>query len=161
MRHDWRLHKKTAANTKKYFAEIIICLLIIVSALAVYAQLRGYDYILYDDILSIYGPCAINGLSTKERGKAFFKMTHRLPYQVPIPAVVRLALLELFGDDIGKHHLFSAWLHITCALLLFLFLRSATERVIESGFCALVFTVHPINVEPVSWLAGYNGMIEA
>ncbi|MEW6079413.1 MAG: tetratricopeptide repeat protein [Thermodesulfobacteriota bacterium] len=146
---------------KKYFTDIIICLFIIAAALVIYAQIGSHDYIFYDDISSIYVPFVTNGLSLEKFGQAFYKLPDHLPYQVPIPAIVRLLLWEFFGNDLGKHHLFSLWLHVVNALLLYLILRSATGKKSESGFCAILFTVHPINVEAVSWLAGYNGILEA
>ncbi len=146
---------------KKYLTEIIICLLIIASGVGIYSQLGGYSYILYDDMSSIYDPFLIKGISLKKIGDAFYTPPSQLPYQVPIPTIVRLTLWEFFGDDLGKHHFFSLSLHIIIALMVFLFLRSETGRIFASGFCAILFTVHPINVEAVSWLAGFNGMLEA
>jgi tetratricopeptide (TPR) repeat protein len=146
---------------KKIIPDILICLLIITVGLVIYARIGGYDYILYDDIVSMYVPFVTNGFSTEKFGQAFYNLPENIPYDVAVPAVVKLLLWEFFGGDPGKHHLFSLYMHIACALLLFLFLRSTTGEIPASGFCALLFTVHPLNVEAVSWLSGHNGMLEA
>ncbi len=147
---------------KRYLGDIITCLLIITTGLVIYARIGGYDYILYDDMMSLYVPFVTEGFSLEKVGRIFYKpLLDYLPYQVPVPSIVRLILWELFGNDLGKHHLFSLCLHILCALMLFWLLRAATGKIPESGLCALLLTVHPLNVEAVSWLAGYNGMLEA
>ena len=148
-------------DPKKYLSAIIVCLLILLAAGVIYAPVGNYGYILYDDMSSIYDPFLTQGLSLDKLGRAFYDPPAHLPYQVPIPTVVRLVLWEMFNDDLGKHHLFSLGMHLLCALSLFLLLRSMTGRTAASGFCALLVTVHPLNVEAVSWLAGFNGLLEA
>ncbi len=146
---------------KRYFPETIICLMIITIGLIVYAQLCNYDYIFYDDILSMFDPFLTNGFSLEKAGQAFYNPLKYSPYQVPVPYIVRMLLWDLPGANPGKHHLFSLYLHLAIALMFFLFLRLTTKKRYESGFCALLFTIHPINVEAVSWLAGFNGLLEA
>ncbi len=51
------------------------------------------------------------------------------------------------------HHLTSILLHTVSAVLLFLLLWRATRRLGVSFFVAMVFALHPINVESVVWVA--------
>ena len=146
---------------KKYIPDILICLVIITVGLVIYARLGAYDYILYDDMSSVYDPFLAGGLSVEKIVQTFLNPPEHLPYRVPVPTLVRLVLWEVIGGKAGWHHLFSLSLHLATALLLFALLRSTTGRPLESGFCALLLTVHPLNVEAVSWLAGFNGLLEA
>ena len=146
---------------KKYIPDIFICLLIITAGLVIYARLGNYDYILYDDMSSIYDPFLTSGISLEKIIRTFSDPPAHLPYRVPVPTLVRLVLWEFVGGNAGGHHLFSLYLHLVIALLLFILLRLTTGKTVESGFCALLFTVHPVNVEAVSWLAGFNGLLEA
>jgi len=60
---------------------------------------------------------------------------------------------QLFGPNAGGHHYVSAILHAVNAMLLFLLLERATGFTGRSFFVALVFAVHPANVESVAWAA--------
>jgi len=60
---------------------------------------------------------------------------------------------QLFGPYAGGHHYLSAILHAVNALLVFLLLESATGFTGRSFFVALLFAVHPVNVESVAWAA--------
>lgn len=60
---------------------------------------------------------------------------------------------QLFGNHASGHHYVSVLLHALCAVLLFIFLENATKRIWPSLTVAVLFTVHPINVESVAWIA--------
>jgi tetratricopeptide (TPR) repeat protein len=59
----------------------------------------------------------------------------------------------LFGDDLGGHHLTSVALHALNSILLFLALFSMTGARGSSAVVAMLFAVHPLNVESVAWIA--------
>jgi hypothetical protein len=61
--------------------------------------------------------------------------------------------VELFGMRPGGHHLANVLLHGLSSGLLFLVLASATGAVGRSLAVAALFAVHPLNVEPVAWIA--------
>jgi hypothetical protein len=51
----------------------------------------------------------------------------------------------------GWHHLVNVFLHASSAILLFLFLRAATNAVGCSAMVAALFALHPLHVESVAW----------
>ncbi|MFV1979160.1 MAG: glycosyltransferase family 39 protein, partial [Myxococcota bacterium] len=59
----------------------------------------------------------------------------------------------LFGDDLGGHHLTSVILHALNSILLFYALLSMTGARGSSAVVAMLFAVHPLNVESVAWIA--------
>lgn len=62
------------------------------------------------------------------------------------------AQMELFGTDFGAYHLVSAGLHAVNAVILLLLLLQMTRAFWPSALTAVFFALHPLNVEPVSWL---------
>ncbi|MBI5021214.1 MAG: tetratricopeptide repeat protein [Ignavibacteriales bacterium] len=65
-------------------------------------------------------------------------MSHALDYQ-------------LFGLNPTYHHLMNLLLHIISSVLLFIFLKKATDSHWQSLFVAVVFAIHPLHVESVAW----------
>jgi tetratricopeptide (TPR) repeat protein len=59
----------------------------------------------------------------------------------------------LFGDDIGGHHLTTVALHALNSVLLFGVLLSMTGARGSSAVVAMLFAVHPLNVESVTWIS--------
>jgi tetratricopeptide (TPR) repeat protein len=60
---------------------------------------------------------------------------------------------QWFRLNPAGHHLSSILLHLVSAVLLFLLLWRATRRMGLSFFVAMVFALHPVNVESVVWVA--------
>ena len=60
---------------------------------------------------------------------------------------------SLFHLNPTGHHFTSLLIHAANAVLLFLLLAFATGRIGPSLFVALLFALHPINVESVAWIA--------
>lgn len=63
------------------------------------------------------------------------------------------AQMEFFGRDFGLYHLVAAGIHAANAVILFLLLFQMTGALWKSALAAALFAVHPLNVEPVAWLA--------
>ena len=60
---------------------------------------------------------------------------------------------QLYGLNAAGHHLTSVLLHVMNVILLFLLLSRATGSIGRSLAVALLFALHPINVESVAWVA--------
>src|SRR3989339_4373 len=67
-------------------------------------------------------------------------------YFRPLPAVYFSLLHHLFGNTAFFYHFFQLSLHIVCTSLLYFIFQKFFSRGL-SLFLALVFLVHPINVE--------------
>ena len=68
---------------------------------------------------------------------------------------------RLFGPEAGGHHWTNVIIHIMNSLLLYLiFLRMSAGQV-RSVLIALVFAVHPLNVESVAWIAERKNVLSA
>jgi Flp pilus assembly protein TadD len=71
----------------------------------------------------------------------------------PMAWLSHMADVSLFGLSPAGHHATSVLLHALNAALLLLFLHRATGRLPESFLAALLFALHPMRVESVSWVA--------
>lgn len=66
---------------------------------------------------------------------------------------------ELYGQWPGGFHVTNILIHGASALLLFAILRAMTGAVWPSAMAAGLFAVHPLNVEPVAWIAERRGIV--
>src|SRR5579872_6283974 len=70
----------------------------------------------------------------------------------PIPATYFSILYSIFSTTPFFYHLLQIFLHITVAILLYLFFRKFLSKTF-AFVGALVFLIHPIQVESVSYIA--------
>ncbi|MBX9792188.1 MAG: tetratricopeptide repeat protein [Pirellulales bacterium] len=61
----------------------------------------------------------------------------------------------------GIYHLGSVGLHITNTLLVFVLLRRLVGRELPAALGALLFAVHPLQVESVAWITETRGLLSA
>ena len=67
---------------------------------------------------------------------------------------------DLYGGlKAGGYHLTNVVLHTASAVLLFLVLSGMTGMVWRSAMVAALFALHPLNVEPVAWVAERKGVL--
>src|SRR5262252_4832368 len=61
----------------------------------------------------------------------------------------------------GAQHYVNVLLHAANVALLFWLLQKATGAVGRSFFVALIFAVHPLNIETVAWIAQRKSLLSA
>jgi protein O-mannosyl-transferase len=71
----------------------------------------------------------------------------------PLTWLSHMADVQLFGQNPWGHHLINVLLMAAGVALLFWFLAAATGKIWHSAAVAAIFAVHPLNVEPVAWVA--------
>ena len=68
-------------------------------------------------------------------------------------AIARMLDLRLLGLDVRGQHAANLVLHVVNVLLLFGLLTRVTAAVWRSAAVAVLFGIHPLNVEPVAWVS--------
>jgi tetratricopeptide (TPR) repeat protein len=127
---------------------------------AVYAPVRTFPFVVYDDKdLVTENPPVRAGL-TREGTVWAFTHAHMGNY-VPLAWHSHMADVELFGLDPGAHHAVNALLHAAAVLLLFASLRALTGALGRSAFVAALFAVHPTHVESVAWVSERRDTLSA
>lgn len=118
----------------------------------VYAPVRSFPFVVYDDKALVSENPMVTGGLTVEGVRRAFSEAHVGNY-VPLTWLSHMLDVQLFGLDAGGHHLVNVLLHLGATLLLFGAFRRMTGDLWPSAFVAAVFAVHPLHVESVAWVA--------
>jgi Tfp pilus assembly protein PilF len=129
-----------------------ICVGLTLLTVAVYAPVRGHEFVSFDDPAYVrINPHIAHGL-TWEAVRWAFTSRYEANWH-PLTWISHMIDVSLFGMDAGAHHVTSLVLHVANTLLLFDVLRRMTGALGRSAFVAALFAVHPLHVESVAWVA--------
>ncbi|RJP89664.1 MAG: tetratricopeptide repeat protein [Desulfobacteraceae bacterium] len=150
-------------NLKPSQKTFLIVAGIVLVTLAVYWQVRGFEFISFDDALYVSENKQVRqGLTPQSLAWAFsHQKNDDQTYWHPLTWMSHMLDVELFGLSPGGHHLMNLAFHLINALLLFLALRLMTGAVWKSAFVTALFALHPINVESVAWVAGRKNLLSS
>ncbi len=131
---------------------LLLSLLLAVFTLAIYNQATHFSFINFDDDRYVTeNPHVLAGL-TWDTVKWALTSTDEANWH-PLTWMSHALDCQWFQLNPAGHHLTSILLHVVSAVLLFLLLWRATRRLGLSCFVAMVFALHPVNVESVAWVA--------
>ncbi len=119
---------------------------------AVYAPVRHYDFVSFDDPVYVSENATVARGLTWEGARWAFTTGHASNWH-PLTWLSHMLDVQLFGMTPGAHHLTNLVLHVLNTLLLFLLLLRLTGRAGPSAVVAALFAVHPLHVESVAWIA--------
>jgi hypothetical protein len=123
-----------------------------VSTLLVFLQVRNFDFLNYDDDCYVYENLhVLNGLVPDSITWAFTTVYYG--YWQPLTWLSLMLDCQLFGPDPGWFHLTNVLLHLASTLLLFTVFRRMTGSLWPSAFVAAAFALHPMHVESVAWIS--------
>jgi len=138
----------------------IIRAALVLAVVYVYAPVRSFPFIVFDDPAWLVENTLVNrGFSFEAAGRAFSESV--LGNWVPLTWLSHMLDVEFFGLDAGAHHLTNALLHAVASLLLFEAFRRMTGDLLPSAFVALVFAIHPAHVESVAWITERRDVLAA
>jgi Tfp pilus assembly protein PilF len=131
---------------------VILCLLLVVSTLALYNPVNSHPFVNYDDDRYVTeNSHTQNGMGWDTIAWAFTSIEQE--NWRPLTWLSHALDCSLFHQNPTGHHFTSLLIHAANAVLLFLLLAFATRRSGPSLLVALLFALHPINVESVAWVA--------
>ena len=126
--------------------------LLVVLTVALYYPVRTHPFVNYDDNVYVTENDHVkDGLSWDTVTWAF--RTYEAGNWHPLTWLSHALDFELYDLSPAGHHATNLLLHAANAVLLFWVLLSATGRAGRSLMVAALFAVHPLNVEPVVWVA--------
>jgi len=120
--------------------------------LGLYNRVSRYPFINFDDNRYVSENAHVRAGLTAETVKWAFTTTAESNWH-PLTWLSHALDCQLFGMNAGGHHYTNVLMHAVNAVLLFLILQSATGSAWRSFVVALLFAVHPVNVESVAWVA--------
>ena len=132
--------------------KIIICVLLVLLTFATYSQVQDHELINYDDHTYVTENLNVKAGLTKESVMWAFTTSYLLNWH-PMTWLSYMLDYQLYGLHPKGHHLTNLFFHIANALLLFVVLFRMTGALWQSSFVAVMFALHPINVESVAWTA--------
>ena len=151
------------ANHERWFLEI---LLLVFTAL-VYGRVVGYQFLTWDDDLHITKNPYLNPLSWS--GVLHF---WREPYEnLYIPVSYSFWAFEAWISqhlsgritpfDPAVFHVGNLLLHLACCWLVFRLLLRLIGHTLAAWAGALLFSLHPLQVESVAWIGESRGLLAA
>ena len=129
-----------------------IGVLLVVVTLAVYSQVRRFEFVNFDDPEYVTENNHVRAGLTWEGTVWAFKSLEAANW-FPLTWLSHMADCQVFGLRSGWHHWTSVLLHTLAALVLFAALKRMTGALWRSAFVAFVFALHPMHVESVAWVA--------
>lgn len=135
-----------------FFAGALLPLAIIGLTLFVYWDVQHHQFLNFDDNIYVSDNLYVKNGFSGENIRWAFTFTD-VSYWHPLPLLSHMLDSELFGLKPGPHLLVNLAMHIVNALFLFLIMAKMTGAPIKAALVALLFALHPLNVESVAWLA--------
>ena len=127
------------------------------AVLYVYAPVKGYPFIVLDDLVYIVWNSPLHQLNW-DTVRWSFTNFHASNW-MPLTWLSHALDYRFFLDDAGGHHRTSMLMHAVNAALLFWVLWRATRYLGRSSVVAGLFALHPINVESVAWVAERKNLL--
>jgi tetratricopeptide (TPR) repeat protein len=142
----------TAGITRNKKYVLLIYAGLVLATVVAYEQLYNNDFVDYDDDMYVTENPHVKSGITGESIWWAFTTGHAYNWH-PLTWLSHMLDWQLFGNRPGWHHLTNLLLHIINALLLFSVLKRMTGALWASGFVAAAFSLHPLHVESVAWIA--------
>ncbi len=131
---------------------VFVVVFLVISTLAVYWQVRGHDFIGFDDNYYVTDNKNVQSGLSWQGVKWAFTTTHAWNWH-PLTWLSHMLDCQLFGLNPAGHHLTSVFFHTANAVLLFLVLKCMSSSLWCSGFVAAAFALHPLHIESVAWVS--------
>ena len=132
--------------------KVAICIFLMVATFCIYSQIQDHEFINFDDNRLVTESSLVQAGLTNENIIRVFTTTHFGGWQ-PITSISYMLDYQLYGLNPKGFLLTNLFFHIANSLLLFLILFRMTGAIWQSAFVAVVFALHPLNVESVAWVA--------
>ena len=137
---------------------LILCSVLVLTALLLYAPVAHYDFVGLDDSAYIQENMHVHtGFNLANTYWAF--TSFYMGNWHPVTWISHMADSQLFDLNSGPPHVVNVLLHAANVVLLFWLLQKATGAVWRSFVVAALFAVHPLNVETVAWVAERKSLL--
>lgn len=137
---------------------LVLCVALAWITLALYWPVQYHGFAgLDDDQYVTKNAHVVSGLTLEGLRWAF--SFHSEGYWHPLSWLSHMLDCQLYGLNSLGHHWNNLLLHLANTLLLFLLLKRLTGKLWRSTAVALLFSMHPLNVESVAWVASRKNLL--
>jgi tetratricopeptide (TPR) repeat protein len=126
-------------------------------AIVTYARSLGNGFIDFDDPENIVDNYSIRELNLTNIGH-FFTSPLEFMY-TPLASISYAIDYQLGGLHPAMYHTTNLLLHLANVVLVFLVVRRLTDRPFVAHVAAVLFAIHPMNVDSVAWLATRSNLL--
>ncbi len=133
--------------------------LIVAATAAVYSLVPGFGFTNWDDDFYVLGNPLVRSLTWSKLGAVF--TTEELGNYHPLTMLSYVVEHQFFGLDPRFFHLTNLALHAANGVLVFWLVWLLFRRFAGALTAALLFTVHPLQVESVAWIAERKNVLAA
>jgi protein O-mannosyl-transferase len=130
----------------------VVSLFLVLATFVAYSQVLDHGFIHFDDNKYLTNNWNVKSGFTSESMIWSFTTSHASNWH-PVTWLSHILDFKLYGLDPSGHHLTNLFFHIANTLLLFGVLLKMTGALWRSGLVAALFSIHPLNVESVVWIA--------
>lgn len=139
-------------SPKLFSIKTIVPLAIILITLFTYSDVRHHEFLNFDDNVYVLDNRHVQQGVTIDAVRWAFGFTG-VDYWHPLTWISHMIDCQFFGLSSGAHHMVNLAIHILNVLLLFFLISRMTGSYYKAAVVSLLFAVHPVNVESVSWVA--------
>jgi len=145
-------------NDPRVRLKIVLAVALAALTIAVYAPVRGFEFVNYDDNIYIVENAHVGrGLSG---GDVVWSLTaFENGNWHPVTLLSHMLDVQVFGLEPAGHHVVNLALHAVNVLLLFWLLAGTALQPWPSAFAAALFAVHPLNVQTVAWISERKSLL--
>lgn len=123
----------------------------------IFSGLRTFDFVNWDDDIYVYNNPLIRSLSPETIGQWFMRPQVKL--FVPLPMLSYALDYQSYGMDAGGYHLTNLVFHLLNILLVFYLLTLVSPHTFFAFLGALLFGLHPAQVETVAWISERKNLL--
>ena len=152
---------QTRAQSSRWTrADLGRALALILAVLVVHAPVLRFEFLHYGDVATVTeNPQVLRGLDLTSWNSAWTSV-ERGVYQ-PLTRISHALDVNLFGTSPHGPHLVNLLLHAANTFLVWLVLRRATGRAGAAWVVALLFGLHPLQVQSMAWVSERQGLLAA
>jgi len=130
----------------------LIAFALMAATVAVFWEITSHPFVNYDDNYYVTDCVQVQrGLTWASVAWAF--KTTRTGNWIPLAWLTHILDYQIYGLNAGGHHFSSLLIHAFNSVLLYLLLNRLTRALWRSALVAVLFAVHPLNVESVAWIS--------
>jgi protein O-mannosyl-transferase len=149
---------RNQVGVRRHISEILVGFVLLVITTAVYWQVKGFDFIYYDDGGYVFENFHVLNGWTADGFKWAFTTQHSRHWH-PLTWLSHMTDCRLFGLNPGLHHLVSLFFHLANTVLLFIVFNRMTGALLKSALVAALFALHPLHVETVVWVSDRKDLL--
>jgi len=145
-----------AVSTRQRFnastISLVVCFLLAGLTLLCYWPVFSHQFVCFDDEHYLFDSGYVAKGLTRQ-GTVWALRTGYFSNWHPLTWLSYMLDAQIFGMNPGGFHFTNLVFHIANSLLLFLLLKSMTQRLWPSALVAALFAWHPLHVESVAWVS--------